>query len=295
MIRVPFKQVDVFTDQPFRGNPVAVILAADALSREQMQHIARWTNLSETTFVLQPRTPEASYRLRIFTPMSELPFAGHPSVGTAHALLESGLLSSGSGELVQECEAGLLPVRVLGSKDQRTIALRSPAAQRRQVDDQGLLTAALADWPIGDLAPVLYDNGPHWWLVELRDEEAVRSLRPDLQAVAALCRTTGAVGLAVFAAANAGQDYQRVVRAFCPADGIPEDPVTGSANASMGAYLRDVGQLKRGDRYVASQGRELQRDGRVEVSIEADGVWIGGQAVTVVDGTLSAGLGKQAR
>ena len=290
MSGVGFKQVDVFTAQPLRGNPVAVVLDAVGLDGAAMQHIATWTNLSETTFVLPPEAPGASYRVRIFTPGRELPFAGHPSIGTAHALLEAGLVEADAdGRLLQECAAGLLPVQVEGSGDARWIRVRAPQARSLPLDPAwtALLDHALRELPRGGLPPALYDNGPVWWLVELSDEVALRSWRPDLAGIAALCRSSDAVGLAAFAGAR-GDGYQRVVRAFCPADGIPEDPVTGSANAAIGAMLRDRGVLAAGDRYLASQGRELARDGRVEVAIGDDGVWIGGQSVTVIDGRFRA-------
>lgn len=284
---VPFKQVDVFTARAFGGNPVAVVLDAERFDGGQMQHMARWTNLSETAFVLPPTQPGASYRLRIFTPMSELPFAGHPSVGTAHALLEAGMLQD-SGEIVlQECAAGLLPITLRGQGLERRIAVRAPRARQltTPTGTQTLLDAALAGVNRGALPPQLWDNGPRFWLVELAEPDDVRQHQPDLAAIAAFTTATGAVGLVVHAAAQAA-DHQRVVRAYCPADGIAEDPVTGSANASIGEQLLMAGRLQVGDRYVASQGRELGRDGLVEVQLREDGVWIGGQSITVIDGML---------
>jgi PhzF family phenazine biosynthesis protein len=284
---VPFKQVDVFTARAFGGNPVAVVLDAQRLDGAQMQHIARWTNLSETAFVLPPTQPGASYRVRIFTPMSELPFAGHPSVGTAHAILESGQLRASGAGLVQECAAGLLPVSIQGEGNARRIAVRAPQARLLPTPTgaAGLLEAALAGVTRGAMPPQLWDNGPRWWLIELAESDDVRQHHPDLAAIAALTAATGAVGLAVHAAADA-PDHQRVVRAYCPADGIAEDPVTGSANASIGEQLRHAGRLAAGERYVASQGRELGRDGLVEVALHDDGVWIGGQSITVIDGMI---------
>lgn len=286
---VPFKQVDVFTARAFAGNPVAVVLDGEGLEAEAMQRIARWTNLSETAFVLPPTAPEASYRVRIFTPMSELPFAGHPSVGTAHAVLESGQLRSHDGHLVQECAAGLLPLTVRGEGAGRMISVRAPATRALPMPDgvAGMLDASLHGLARGALAPVLYDNGPRWWLCELASETVVRSHRPDLAAIAGFTSATSAVGLAVFAdAADRHGDYARVVRAYCPADGIAEDPVTGSANASIGALLQHAGRIGAGTSYVASQGREVGRDGRVTVHIADDGVWIGGTSITVIDGML---------
>lgn len=284
---VPFKQVDVFTARAFGGNPVAVVLDAERLDDRRMQHIARWTNLSETAFVLPPTQPGASYRVRIFTPMSELPFAGHPSVGTAHALLESGLLRQ-EDALLQECAAGLLPVTVRGQGSGRRIAVRAPQARQLPLPTgtSTLLDAALAGVARGALPPQLWDNGPRFWLVELADAEDVRHHHPDLAAIAALTTASGAVGLGVHAAALDADDHQRVVRVYCPSDGIAEDPVTGSANASIGAQLLAAGRLRNGDSYVASQGRELGRDGLVEVQLREDGVWIGGQSVTVIDGMI---------
>ena len=283
---VQFKQVDVFTRRAFGGNPVAVVLDGENLEADQMQDIARWTNLSETAFVLPPTQAGANYRVRIFTPMSELPFAGHPSVGTAHALIEAGAIVPNDHALVQECAAGLLPITVHGSGPSMRISIRAPQAQLRAAPGaDALLEAALAGVTRGSLPPQLWDNGPRWWLVELAEADDVRHHHPDLAKIAALTAATGAVGLAIHAAADA-DDHQRVVRAYCPAYGIAEDPVTGSANASIGAQLLAAGRLRIGDTYVASQGRELGRDGLVEVSLQTDGVWIGGSSVTVIDGMI---------
>lgn len=288
MAHVPFQQIDVFSSEAFRGNPVAVVDQADRLDAATMQRIARWTNLSETTFVLRPRVPGASYRVRIFTPASELPFAGHPSVGTAFALLRAGRIAAdGEGRLQQECAAGLLPMRVEGAGEGCRVHVRAPQAQACAIEPvwAPLCEAALAGLARSPLPAALYSNGPRWWLVELADAASVRGHRPDLDAIAALCRASDAVGLAVFADQH-GDDCARVVRAYCPADGIAEDPVTGSANACIAGYLQDVGRLRVGDRYVASQGREMDRDGRIMVAVERDGVWVGGDCVAVVSGTL---------
>jgi len=284
---VPFKQVDVFTEHALGGNPVAVVLDAEGLEAEHMQRLAHWTNLSETAFVLPPTQPGASYRVRIFTPMQELPFAGHPSVGTAHAVMEAGLAQPQDGALVQECAAGLLPVRVEGSGLQPRISVRAPAARRiaHPVGTEQLLEAAMAGVTRGALAPAIYDNGPRFWLVEAAGEDDVRMHHPDLPAIAALTTATGTVGFCVFADAGC-PEYQRVVRTYCPADGIVEDPVTGSANAQVGQRLLDAGRVRPGQSYVASQGREVGRDGLVEVSLGEDGVWIGGRSITVVDGMI---------
>ena len=285
----PYLQLDVFAHRPGAGNALGVVLDGRDFDTATMQALANWLNLSETTFVLPPTVPGASYRVRIFTPKSELPFAGHPSVGTAHAVLEAGLAQPVDGRLVQECAAGLLPVRVNGEGAARTISVRAPRSREITVGDDTteLLRAAVADRPWGALKPALLNNGPSWWCVELVDESAVRTMAPDLPRIADLTRATGAVGLAVFARSPAA-DYRIVVRAYCPADGIPEDPVTGSANAAIGAHLLHNAALDSiGRRYVVSQGREIGRDGRIEVEIDADDeVWIGGQTQTVIAGEL---------
>ncbi|WP_290886036.1 PhzF family phenazine biosynthesis protein [Arenimonas sp.] len=290
MRRREFLQLDVFADRPGAGNPLAVVLDARDLDTAAMQAFANWTNLSETTFVLPPVAAGASYRVRIFTPRQELPFAGHPSIGTAHAVLEAGLAQAVDGQLVQECAAGLLPMTVSGEGQARRIAVRAPRGRPRplRVPHEDALAAALGRARLGALAPALIDNGPAWWVVELADDAAVRAMAPDLAAIAALTDLTGAVGLAVFGRTAAGSDHQLAVRAFCPADGIPEDPVTGSANAAIAAWVHECGALAAlGSRYVVSQGREVGRDGRIEVSVDKDGeAWIGGCTQTVIRGTL---------
>jgi len=290
MRRREFLQLDVFADRPGAGNPLAVVLDARDLDTEAMQAFANWTNLSETTFVLPPVEAGASYRVRIFTPRQELPFAGHPSIGTAHAVLEAGLAAAVDGRLVQECAAGLLPMTVAGEGASRRISVRAPRGRARplRMDHEGALSAALAGLRRGALAPALIDNGPAWWVVELADDAQVRAMAPDLAAIAALTGLTGAVGLAVFGRTAAGSDHALAVRAFCPADGIPEDPVTGSANAAIAALIHESGALTAiGSRYVVSQGREMGRDGRIEVSVDKDGeAWIGGCTQTVIRGTL---------
>ena len=278
-----FLQLDVFADRPGAGNPLAVVVDAEGLDGAAMQAFANWTNLSETIFLLPPE-PGTDYRVRIFTPRQELPFAGHPSVGAAWAARDAGIADAMSDALVQQCAAGRLPVRV---GEHSTIHVRAPRACRvpPPAGSAALLDAALAGNARGAMAPALWDNGPQWWVVELADEAGVRSMRPDAAAISALTLHDGAVGLAVFALAHGG-GHDVVVRAFCPADGIPEDPVTGSANAAIGAALADAGRVPgRGGVYRSSQGREVGRDGRVEVRVdEAGDVWIGGQVQAVIRG-----------
>lgn len=291
MARFSFLQLDVFASRLLEGNPLAVVVGADALDAPTMQRIARWTNLSETTFLLAPTTPQADYRVRIFTPRQELPFAGHPSVGSAYAAIDAGCVAA-KGALVQECAAGLLPVQVVGEGAQRVIHVQAPPARVAAVEPA--VVAALAR-AFGRAVPAdavhAVDNGPRWLLCDLDEATAVRTLTPDLGMLAALCLQHGAVGVSVFGRERDGE-LGMAVRAFCPADGIPEDPVTGSANAAIGALLHQRGGLARyGHRYVASQGREVGRDGRVQVCVdEASGaVSIGGHCAVGVRGTFTVG------
>ena len=284
-----YLQLDVFADRPGAGNPLGVVFDASDLEADAMQAYAAWANLSETIFFLPPTAAEADYRVRIFTPRQELPFAGHPSVGAAWAALDSGLAEAKQGLLMQECAAGLLPIRIEQRNAARLVHVRAPRA--RKVETGHLhaeaLASALRGLRPGKLAPALWNNGPNWWLVELADATAVRAMRPDLPAIAALTTASNAVGLAVFGRAD-DRDHDLAVRAYCPADGIPEDPVTGSANASIAALLHHAGALPGADRrYLASQGREMGRDGRVEVQVDHENeVWIGGQVQAVIRGSV---------
>ena len=284
-----FLQLDVFTDKPYYGNPLAVILNAENLDTAAMQRIAKWTNLSETIFLLPPSTPQADYRVRLFTPASELPFAGHPSVGAAYAVLVSGRVDGNKRDLVQECTAGLLPVRVEGGGTERLVRVQAPEARFAPEDKAlaPLLAQALGVAPVA--APRNICNGPWWLTADLGEAADVRKLKPDLARVAETTRRYGAVGVTVFGRERSG-DAAYAVRAFCPADGIPEDPVTGSANAVIGAYLHATDPaFARGGRYRASQGREVGRDGVVELAVGADGrTSIGGRCVICVEGTLLA-------
>ncbi|MEE6229557.1 PhzF family phenazine biosynthesis protein [Stenotrophomonas maltophilia] len=283
-----YLQLDVFAPHPGTGNPLGVILDADGLSSSQMQALAAWLNLSETVFFLRPSTPGADYHIRIFTPTRELAFAGHPSVGAAWAAVTCSLAQPHDGALLQQCAAGLLPVRVSGPAEALQIQLASPPARQLDTAADGVPEALLALADSGHV-PELWDNGARWWLLPLRDAAAVRNPVPDMATLADWSLATNATGVAVFAD-EAGDDHTRVVRAFCPADAaaVPEDPVTGSANALIGAWLRQRNALPgREGRYVASQGREVGRDGRVQVEVDAQGtVWIGGQVQCVIDGSI---------
>lgn len=279
--------IDVFTAKPLSGNPLAVVMDADGLDTGAMQRFAAWTNLSETTFLLPPTQTGADYRVRIFTPRSELPFAGHPSVGSAFAAIESGLVETGKRELVQECAAGLLRVRVEGQGAARHIHVCAPSA-RLAAEESSLASNLRKALGAEVRAARNVCNGPWWIVADLGDESTVRALHPDMQAIAKLTAQLGAVGVCVFGRSG-DPTFAMAVRAFCPADGIPEDPVTGSANAAIAAYLNTTGGLAEfGNRYRASQGREVDRDGIVEVTVDEDGeVWVGGACALVVNGSVN--------
>jgi PhzF family phenazine biosynthesis protein len=285
MRTLAFQQVDVFTTVPFKGNPVAVVLDGDHVSTEEARAIAGWTNLSETTFVCAPTHPDADYRLRIFTPRSELPFAGHPTIGSAHAVLRHGLKPRTPGRLIQECGRGLVPLRV--ADDELFLALparthREPTAEQRAgaAGALGIATDAI-------LRSSIIDVGPVWFTLQVPDASAVIGLRPDMEKLAALA-PMGVTGVTVFGLYPSGSPADLEVRSFAPGDGVPEDPVCGSGNGCVAALIQRKGLLGV-SRYVAAQGRCLGRDGRVQVRFGEDGaIWLGGSAVTCIEGTLTA-------
>jgi PhzF family phenazine biosynthesis protein len=277
---VRFKQVDVFTAVPFKGNPVAVVLDSQDLETGQMQQIARWTNLSETTFVL-PSTA-ADYRLRIFTPRHELPFAGHPTIGSAHAVLEAGIAKPANGKLRQECGAGILGLQVDGD----TLWLESPQSTETPVSESDFVMLKKSLNASIKGTPLVINVGPRWLVAELTGAEAVADLAPDMQSLADLSNRLSIGGVTVYGASNDGCSAVHV-RSFAPAHGIPEDPVCGSGNISVAAYLEKTGQGQRfGARYVARQGMQLGRDGQVSIRFEAGKILLGGSAVTCVEGSL---------
>jgi PhzF family phenazine biosynthesis protein len=271
MDRFQFKQVDVFTDRPFCGNPVAVVIGAEALDAASMQRIACWTNLSETTFLL--KSAVADYRLRIFTPRQELPFAGHPTIGSAHAALESGFIRN-KPSVTQECGAGVLELLV----EETGIFVKGPKAKISDVRKTLPFASKL----------LRVDVGAVWVVGEVADASELARLQPDMAALGQFSLDHEAAGVTLFAA-SAEKDAAIHVRSFAPAHGIAEDPVCGSGNLSVAAYLQATNQLGRfGERYVARQGMQLGRDGRVHVRIQADGILIGGRSVTCVEGDLKA-------
>lgn len=284
-VKLGYLQLDVFAARAGTGNPLGVVFDAGDMDTATMQALAAWLNLSETIFFLPPDAG-ADYRIRIFTPGSELPFAGHPSVGAAWTAVSHGLATPRNGRLVQQCEAGLLPVEITGDYANPRVAVRSPRA--RLLQEHAPLAGLEAITPRGQAA-ALWNNGPSWWMVEAASPALVRGLKPDFAAIAAWTNATHSTGVAIFALEH-DDGHDVVVRAFCPGDAVnvPEDPVTGSANALAGALLHAQGRLPGQDgRYIASQGRELGRDGRVHVRVDADGeVWIGGEVQQVIAGTL---------
>jgi PhzF family phenazine biosynthesis protein len=282
-----FSQVDVFTAAPYRGNPVAVVHGADAVSDVDMARFANWTNLSETTFLLAPTDPAADYRVRIFTPGTELPFAGHPTIGTCHAWLEAGGAPKDPTTIVQECGVGLVQLR----RSDGRLAFAAPPLQRSGAVDEAIVERAAAVLGVDRSAIVdanWCDNGPRWIGVQLADAEAVLDLRPNFgvgegTGVGVVGPDTiGAVGLT--GTVDPGEPAIEV-RAFFSSAGQPaEDPVTGSLNAGLAQWLLGNGTLS--GAYVASQGTALGRAGRVHITPDADVIWVGGDAVTCVAGTV---------
>lgn len=280
MRQFPFKQVDVFSDQPLLGNPLAVVLAADELDEARMAAFARWTNLSETTFLLEPTDPRADYRVRIFTTLTELPFAGHPTLGSCHAWLEHGGVPKGE-EIIQQCGIGLVRIR----RDGTQLAFTAPPLLRFEAVEALLLGQILHG--LGLLPDALMDarwvdNGAGWLALRLKGRAAVLALQPDYAAL------PQGLAIGVFAPWDAqpdGPDAQFEVRAFIPGDGMPEDPVTGSLNAGIAQWLLSEGLAP--DSFVVSQGTATGRQGRVHIQRTAQNIWVGGAVVTCVDGSVS--------
>jgi PhzF family phenazine biosynthesis protein len=290
-MKVPFKQVDVFTSVPYGGNPVAVVLDGDGLDTKQMQRIANWTNLSETTFVLPVTKASADYRVRIFTPRAELPFAGHPTLGTAHALIEVGKIVPKGGKLVQECAAGLIALTVTQSADgnqQIAFDLPSPSYSMLAPDQVDELARILGATILPTPAPKLVNVGPTWTIVQLASAEAVLSLDPDMGRLAAFDVRTRSTGVVAFGAYGTGTEAAIEVRAFAPSQGVNEDPVCGSGNGAVAAFIRESGQMDVfGSSYVSSQGAIVGRKGRLSISFDASGaIRVGGESVTCIDGSI---------
>jgi PhzF family phenazine biosynthesis protein len=272
-----FSQVDVFTAEPYLGNPVAVVHTAEGIDDARMQSFARWTNLSETTFLLPPTDAQADYRLRIFTPARELPFAGHPTLGSCHAWLAAGGRPKGDA-VVQQCGVGLVRIR----RDGPRLAFAAPPLRRSGPADEATcarLARALRIEPVAIRAAQWVDNGPGWVAVLLGSSDEVLALKPDFAQMGGL--EVGAVGPT---GTGQGDAPAFEVRAFVPTLGVGEDPVTGSLNAGLGQWLIGAGLAP--PRYVASQGTALGRAGRVHVELIGADVWVGGESVTCVSGEV---------
>jgi PhzF family phenazine biosynthesis protein len=269
-----FQQIDVFTDDPYRGNPLAVVVDGTDLTTEEMQEFATWTNLSETTFLLPATAPGADYRVRIFTPVLELPFAGHPTLGTCRAWLEHGGVPQRAEVIVQECGVGLVTIR----RDGARLAFAAPPLRRSGPVDAATfdqLVTALGIDPGAIVDCAWIDNGPGWVGVLLGSVDEVLAISPSF--------TPLDIGLV--ALHPAGSSFAVELRAFFPKDGVlVEDPVTGSLNASVAQWLLGSGRVSAP--YVASQGGALGRAGRVHVSESAGEIWIGGDTVVCIDGTV---------
>lgn len=284
-----FIQLDVFTERPGGGNPLGVVIGAEDWSDARMQAFAAWTDLVETTFLLPASVAGASYFLRIFTPTREIPFAGHPTIGSAHAAIDCGFAAPVEGALTQQCGAGLVPLRVIGSGAERRLFLQSPEAQVKAegLDADPQLRFVLADRELGQLGVALVAGGRNWWMAELRDEAQVRGWHPNHDAIAALARASDSVGLCVFARCS-NQAFDLVVRAFPGGVGIIEDPASGAANGLIAAFIAQregSGALGRG--YRVSQGREMGHDASIDVQIDEDGSnWVGGRSHIVISGSV---------
>lgn len=286
-----YKQVDVFTTSPLQGNPLAVILEAEGLNEMQMLSLARWTNLSETTFVFKPTNPLADYQVRIFTPEKELPFAGHPTLGTAHALLEAGLVTKQPGVVMQECGVGLVAVNIL---PEGTLAFAAPAVTLRTLtsEERETLTAAFLPAVIeADTMPVIADMGIRWLMVRMPSAQSCLTMTPDQAMIKQLQTDHHVDGVVIYGAYSSGDPADYEMRAFLVEwDKLVEDPVTGSANACLARLLKannfpDGSSTAQG--YQVRQGTQLHRDGRVSVRFIDDEPWIGGQSCTLINGWLN--------
>jgi len=284
-----YKVVDVFTCEPLLGNPVAVVLDAEALHTSDMQRIAHWTNLSETTFLLPPTKTGADYCLRIFTPRSELPFAGHPTLGSAYAALEAEMVEARDGRLIQECGVGLVELAVHGEGRDRRLTLSLPPAKLTtlQPDDINELESVLGHAIIRNLAPAIVNIGAVWVVAQLPNVDDLLALKPDFARSADFEQRLGVTGISVFAVHESG-DAAIEVRSFAPSCGVDEDPVCGSGNGGVAIFQRERKLLPTaGKHYVAAQGQCVGRSGRISIQYDTDGtVLLGGTCVTCVDGRL---------
>jgi PhzF family phenazine biosynthesis protein len=273
-----FKQLDVFSSVALKGNPLAVVLGADSLTDQQMADFAKWTNLSETTFLLTPRDPRADYRVRIFTTVQELPFAGHPTLGSCHAWLQAGGVPKGE-DIIQECEIGLVRVRRQGNE----LAFIAPPLLRAGSVEAPVLARVCQGLGLSAedvMRSQWVDNGAGWLALMLADRDQVLGLQPDYAQLLGL-----AVGvIAPCDPARDAVDTQFEVRGFIAGDGAPEDPATGSLNAGIAQWL--LGEGLAPERYVVSQGTAMGRAGRIRIERQGDDIWVGGAVAVCIDGRL---------
>lgn len=285
-----YKVVDAFSSRPFMGNPVAVVMDAHGLSDKQMQDIAGWTNLSETTFILPATQKNADYRLRIFTPHSELPFAGHPTLGSAHAALEAGLIKAKNGYVIQECGQGLIQIAVQERKGTQTLILDMPHAafEPLKSEDIAELETIIGQKVLSDIPPAIVNVGAIWVIAQVADAATLLDLKPDFSRSARFERTLGVTGLSLYGTYPDGSSSAIEVRSFAPSCGVDEDPVCGSGNGAIAAFRIARGQLpKEGGRYFATQGEKRGRAGHIIVETAENGVVrIGGACVTCLDGQI---------
>lgn len=291
MNQLVYKTVDVFTTEPFKGNPVAVILDAKGLSTEQMQQIANWMNLSETTFIVPVTEEGADYHVRIFTPNAELPFAGHPTIGTAHALLEAGLVEASESRLVQQCGAGLITLNIEQTTEGAQwifFDLPTPKFSALGSDETAELESTLGTNLQQDMPPYIVDVGPRWLVAQLPSADHVLKCKPDLQRMKINDQIDNRTGVVIFGKQAEGLLSSIEVRAFAPAHGVNEDPVCGSGNGCVAAYVRHTGQTAVfGNELIASQGSVLGRAGQLKLSITTEAIRVGGNAITCNHGHLN--------
>ncbi len=273
--------IDVFTEKLGFGNPVAVILNADDLDTQTMQRIAAWTNLSETTFICAPKNGDADYELRIFTPKNELPFAGHPTIGSCFAAIESGLVEPKNNKIIQECKVGLVEINV-----GETIEFALPKAQFSEFTNEETqnLSGLLNQEIIG--SPQIVNVGPKWIIAQLANAAKVHECKPDFAKMKIFEQAKGATGVTIFGKYEDSEDFIEV-RSYAPSDGIDEDPVCGSGNGSVCAYMLENKLIAPNFSYKARQGRAINRDGQIFARIDQNSqIFIGGKCAIGVVGTL---------
>lgn len=293
-MQLDFVQVDAFTHRPLYGNPAAVVFDADGLAGQTMQRIAREMNLSETVFILKPTVAEADYRVRIFTPLNELPFAGHPTVAAAHSVLARFPEMAGAALLRQECGIGIVPVEVLPGAHGKLLRMTQGEPRWNGTDLAAATVARMLGCAASDLAATPFEvvsTGVPWLIVQLSSLEAISRLEPDPGLIAKQCKALGAAGLTVFSERGDGGPVRIRVRTFAPGEGVAEDPVCGSGNGSIAAYIaRHLQPQDAEGAYIAEQGIEIGRDGEVHASWQWQGdalrIRVGGEAAVAATGRL---------